>query len=129
MNRRANEGRTKFARRLCEVRNAKGLTQFELAERAGIDFTYISRLENGRVVPSLALVERLAKGLEVEIYQLFLDVSAEAEAPKLFPHGVQEWSLLRVFRQMSSEDRSLLFFLAAQLASRASSSPQLGKNG
>jgi hypothetical protein len=36
---------------------------------------------------------------------------------------------LRVFRQMSSEDRSLLFFLAAQLASRASSSPQLGKNG
>ena len=129
VNRRANERRTKFARRLCEVRSAKGLTQFELAERTGIDFTYISRLENGRVVPSLALIERLAKGLELEIYQFFLDVSAEAEAPKLLPHGVQEWSLLRVFRQMSSEDRSLLFFLAEQLASRASSSTQPWKNG
>ncbi len=35
-------------------RREAGLTQRELAERAGLDFTYISKLENDRVPPPAA---------------------------------------------------------------------------
>jgi transcriptional regulator with XRE-family HTH domain len=37
-----------FGERLRELRKAKGLNQKELADKVGIDFTYLSKLENGR---------------------------------------------------------------------------------
>ena len=114
------EGRTQIAKRLCELRIARGLTQSELGDRVGLAFTYISRLECGHVVPSLALLEKLAKGLEVEVYQFFLDRHPKPEVPELFPDGAQEWSLLHVFRELSPKDRSLLLFMARQFAGRAS---------
>lgn len=43
-------------------RKANGLTQREVADAAGIDFTYLSKIENGRLrfPPSDATIERLA---------------------------------------------------------------------
>ena len=40
-----------FGQRLRELRKAKGLNQKELAEKVGIDFTYLSKLENDRMSP------------------------------------------------------------------------------
>lgn len=46
-------------------RRASGLSQRELAARAGLDFSYISKLENGRIPPPSAdTVLRLAKILD-----------------------------------------------------------------
>jgi transcriptional regulator with XRE-family HTH domain len=56
---------TGLATRIRELRNAKGLTQNELGQRVGLAHTYISRLEKGHITPTLPLLERLAKGLEV----------------------------------------------------------------
>jgi transcriptional regulator with XRE-family HTH domain len=45
-----------FGGRLREMRKEKGLTLREVAERAGIDFTYLSKMENDRIsytLPSL----------------------------------------------------------------------------
>jgi len=112
------EGRMQLARRLCELRSVRGLTQLELGERVGLAYTYISRLENGRVAPSIALLEKLARGLEVEVYQLFLGVSTATQAPRICTQGAQEGFLLRVFRELPEEDRSMLLFMARKLASR-----------
>ncbi len=48
---------------LTAERRAQRLTQEELAERAGIHVTTISKLERGQQVPSLALFALLAKAL------------------------------------------------------------------
>lgn len=48
-----------------------GLTQEELAARAGINRTYLGDLERGARNVALRNVERLAKALDVSIASLF----------------------------------------------------------
>ncbi len=54
---------------LKDARKDAHLTQAELAKRIGADKSYISRIENGSVVPSVATFYRLvgAMGLSVEL--------------------------------------------------------------
>ena len=107
-----------IGKRLYELREAKGLTQDALRNRVGLAPTRISQVENGHVTPSLAVLERWAKALEVEPYQLFFVGDGKPEAPKLpehIPVQAQERSLLGLFRQMASEDRSLLVSLARDM--------------
>ncbi|MCD5360507.1 MULTISPECIES: helix-turn-helix domain-containing protein [Chromobacterium] len=47
------------------------LSQEELAERAGIDRTYISGVERGVRNPSLDVMQRIARGLGVDLDVLF----------------------------------------------------------
>lgn len=51
---------------LKQVREARGLSQTKLAERADIDTSYISRLEGGRRDPSAPMVDRLADALGID---------------------------------------------------------------
>lgn len=56
-----------LAFRLRELREAKGLTQAELAERAEVRAATISRIENNRTTAiDLAVLEKLARVLQVE---------------------------------------------------------------
>ena len=43
-----------FGNKLREQRRVSGMSQRELAERIGVDFSYISKLENGRLPPPAA---------------------------------------------------------------------------
>ena len=53
-----------FPDRLRELRRAARLSQRALAERVGVDFTYLSKIENGRVEPpSEGVLQRIAKEL------------------------------------------------------------------
>jgi transcriptional regulator with XRE-family HTH domain len=52
-------------------REALGLTQEELAERAGIHRTYLSDVERGSRNVSLVNIERLASALSLEVSELF----------------------------------------------------------
>lgn len=49
------------------LRRARGLTQEELAFRSGIDLTYMGGIERGRRNPSLMVMARIAKALNVEL--------------------------------------------------------------
>jgi transcriptional regulator with XRE-family HTH domain len=64
------EIREVFARNLKAARLARGLSQEELAFRAGIDRTYISSLERSVYNASIDVVDRLAVVLEVEASEL-----------------------------------------------------------
>ncbi len=55
-----------FAKNLRLARQAKGLSQEELAHRADIDRTYISSLERCVYSPSIEVLDRLAQALGVE---------------------------------------------------------------
>lgn len=75
-----------FATNLKRYRRAAGLSQEELAHRAGIDRTYISALERGRYAASIDVVERLAQHLDVSVAQL---LAALPEPQLTSPHEEQ----------------------------------------
>lgn len=64
------EIRERLARNLRKFRKARGLSQEELAHRAGIDRTYVSSLERCVYSASIDVVDRLAVILEVEAADL-----------------------------------------------------------
>ena len=60
-----------FGNKIKDLRIQKGYSQEELANRAGIDRTYISDIEKGERNVSLKIIEKLAISFEIEIYELF----------------------------------------------------------
>lgn len=67
MRRQAMTDGRPFGEQLRVWRAAAGLTQVALAERCGVDHTYVSKIEHGRnPVPSLALLRAFAATLGVE---------------------------------------------------------------
>ena len=60
-----------FGQRIKELRNKKGITQYQLAEMAGIDPKHMSHIETGRSFPKADLIEKFAKALDIEYTQLF----------------------------------------------------------
>jgi CheY-like chemotaxis protein len=54
-----------------EQRSALGISQEELAARAGLHRTYVSEVERGERNPSIASIEKLAQALEVSFTSLF----------------------------------------------------------
>lgn len=55
--------RARLGRNVRRLREAKGWSQEEYAERAGIHRTYVSDIERGARNPTIVVVERLAKPL------------------------------------------------------------------
>ncbi|MBY4592588.1 MULTISPECIES: helix-turn-helix domain-containing protein [Rhizobium] len=60
------EIRETFARNLRTLRQARKMSQEELAHRASVDRTYISSLERRVYSPSIEVLDRLAAVLGVE---------------------------------------------------------------
>lgn len=52
-------------------RHELGISQEELADRAGLHRTYVTEVENGRRNVSLKNIDRLATALEVSLKNLF----------------------------------------------------------
>ncbi|MDW5318455.1 helix-turn-helix transcriptional regulator [Rhizobium sp. PL01] len=73
------ELRKTFAKNLRRLRQAKGMSQEELAHRSELDRTYISSLERSVYSPSLDVVGKLSLALGVEVYELIVksDLSAD----------------------------------------------------
>ncbi|HLJ77734.1 MAG TPA: helix-turn-helix transcriptional regulator [Acidobacteriaceae bacterium] len=61
------------ARAVRDVRHGRNLSQRQLAGRMQVPRTYISKIENGKAVPTLSSLERLARALEVDICELLRD--------------------------------------------------------
>ena len=61
------------------VRSARKLTQKALAQKAGIEPSYISLLENGSREPSLSAFEALASALDVPLYLLVVLASRKED--------------------------------------------------
>jgi transcriptional regulator with XRE-family HTH domain len=66
--------RARFGFAIKDRREALGLTQEELAERAGIHRTYLSDVERGTRNISLLNIEQLSSALEMTLSELFLHV-------------------------------------------------------
>lgn len=53
------------------IRESKGISQQELAAKCNFEKSNMSRLEAGRVNPTLSTLEKVAKALDVSLAELF----------------------------------------------------------
>jgi transcriptional regulator with XRE-family HTH domain len=115
--------------RLQILRKQKGLSQGDIRQRTGLFRSYISRVENGHTVPSVETLEKMARALEVPLYQLFYDGEEPPKIPPLLKgkkDTSESWgesgkwaSYLHRLRgflgKMDLGDRQLLLLLATKM--------------
>jgi transcriptional regulator with XRE-family HTH domain len=116
--------------RLKELRENKNFSQGEIEKRTGLLRCYISRVENGHTVPSIETLEKLARALEIPMYQLFYDGDKPPALPNLPKHKASDdvaWGssgkdadflsrFRRVLRKTKEADKKLLMFMAQKMA-------------
>jgi transcriptional regulator with XRE-family HTH domain len=116
--------------RIRSLRETKKLSQGDIEKRTGLLRCYISRVENGHTVPALDTIEKIARALEVPLYQLFYDGEEPPELPKLPRRRSSDdivWGTAgkdartltrfrRLLGKIDDKDRKLLFFMAQKLA-------------
>jgi len=115
------------------VREEKKLSQGDIEKRTGLLRCYISRVENGHTVPAIETLEKMARALEIPLYQLFYDGEeppALLKFPKrrtaddlLWGKSGKDGRYLMKFRQqlswMDEGDRRLLLFMAQKMSRQA----------
>src|SRR5205823_1779707 len=115
--------------RLRAIREEKDLSQGDIEERTGLKRCYVSRVENGHTVPSIETLEKLARALEIPMYQLFYDGEEPPKIPAL-PEGMSanglEWGstgesakffhrLRHLLSRLSAPDRKLIMMMTFQM--------------
>jgi len=87
-----------FGNRLRELRKATGKSQRELGKVVGIDYTYLSRIENGKAPPpSPHVIRRLSENLKAKGNELF-DL-ANKEPYQVTPMEKETVMFLRTLRE------------------------------
>jgi transcriptional regulator with XRE-family HTH domain len=99
--------------RLRSVRVSIGLSQRELARRAGVTNGLISLIEQNRVSPSVSSLKKVLDGVPMSLAEFFtLDQSAAPQAffaaEELVEHGDAEVSLRLVAAQRAGRQLTLL---------------------
>ena len=116
--------------RLRAIREKKDLSQGDIEKRTGLLRCYVSRVENGHTVPSIETLEKMARALEVPMYQLLYDGENPPEIPSLpirLSSEGGEWGsdgesadflkrLRHLLGRLSNEDRKLILHMTFQLA-------------
>jgi transcriptional regulator with XRE-family HTH domain len=76
--------------RLRELREEKKLSQGDIEKRTGLLRCYVSRVENGHTVPAIETLEKMARALEVPLYQLFYEGEEPPKLPDLVKSKTSE---------------------------------------
>jgi transcriptional regulator with XRE-family HTH domain len=107
--------------RLRELREAKTFSQGEIEKRTGLIRCYISRVECGHTIPMLETLEKWAKALDLELYQLFFVGKSRPRAPKqpkLSPVTREGRALLELLEKVNPRHKRVLLSLAREMARR-----------
>lgn len=116
--------------RLRALREERNFSQGEIEKRTGLLCCYISRVENGHIVPAVETLEKFARALEVPMYQLLYDGEKPPQLPNMpkkntsvgFVWGSsgKDARTLAKFRQLLSrtkeDDKQLLLSIARKMA-------------
>ena len=97
-----------FGQRLRDLRKQKNLSQRDLAAQVGIDFTYLSKIEGGRLdPPSEVIIRRIAQVLEADEDEL---INLAGKVPKdlkaVLEESPQAVELLRVLSERKLPDEA-----------------------
>lgn len=101
-----------FGELLRKARETKGLTQAELAQRAGLQPSAVAHFESGRRSPSLDNLRRLADALSVNLDYLL------GREPDLQSAGPAAEQLLRDFARIPAKEQATVSDIAKMLAEK-----------
>ncbi len=118
--------------RLRELSEEKKLSQGDIGKRTGLLRCYISRVENGHTVPAIETLEKMARALEVPMYELFYDGEEPPKMPNLPKRRSADdiaWGstgkdarflsrLRRLLGKSDEEHRKLILLMAQKMAHR-----------
>ena len=119
-----------IGQKLREIREAKKVSQVEIAEATGLVQPYVSRVENGHTVPGVETLEKWASALKIPLYQILYDGEEPPKPLKLSGnHHSELWGdsrrqmhdlkrLRQYLAKMSQQERELLMSLAGRMATR-----------
>ena len=116
--------------RLRQLREEKKLSQGDIEKRTGLLRCYISRVENGHTIPAIETLEKMARALEVPLYQLFYDGDEPPNVPNLLKQRASDASawgstgknsiylhkLVKCLSKSTDSDRKLLLALAQKVS-------------
>jgi transcriptional regulator with XRE-family HTH domain len=116
--------------RIRTLREERNLSQGDIESRTGLLRCYISRVENGYTVPSITTLEKLARALEVKLYQLLYDGNGLPPEPASTPRKKSSdvlWgtsgkdarfvnAMRLLLSRMDENDRKLLLPTAIRMA-------------
>jgi transcriptional regulator with XRE-family HTH domain len=117
-----------IAERLKALREQKKLSQGDIEKRTGLLRCYISRVENGHTVPAIETLEKMARAMEVPMYQLFYD-GEKPPAPRLPKIDGGGWGssgrdartlsrFCRLLSRASKGDQKLLLAVAQKMSQK-----------
>jgi transcriptional regulator with XRE-family HTH domain len=123
--------------RLRVLREEKQLSQGDIEKRTGLLRCYISRVENGHTVPAIETLEKMARALEVPMYQLFYDGEEPPQLPNLPKRKSSDevaWGssekdsrylikLRRLLAKTEEGNRKLILYMAQKMAGTKSRRP------
>jgi len=96
-----------FGGKIRDLRKANGFTQRDLADRVGINFTYLSKIENDKLeqnqFPRENTIKKLSEALHADMDELLL-------LARKIPESIKQRVIQRpdVFRKMASLDNETL---------------------
>ena len=93
----------KIGANLAKRRKELHLKQYEVCERADINYKYLSNIETARSIPSLEVFIRLCKALETSPDDMIKGIMLDSE------HSPNDERLLEKFHALSPEKQRFLF--------------------
>ncbi len=118
--------------RLRVLREEKKLSQGDIEKRTGLFRCYVSRVENNHTIPAIETLEKMARALEVPLYQLFYEGEEPPQLPNLLKrkstHDIAWGStgkdarflnkLRSLLAKVDEENRKLVMHMTQKLARR-----------
>lgn len=108
-----------FGKRIQQLRQAKDISQRELAKKAHMDFTYLSKIENDRMPPPREdVIKRLSEFLNADLNELLIlagkppsglakSLETSESARRFFRHAPklsgQDWD--RIMREIEKDEK------------------------
>jgi transcriptional regulator with XRE-family HTH domain len=111
--------------RLKAVRQLKQMSQGDIERKTGLLRCYISRVENGHTVPAIETLEKMARAMEIPLYQLFFDGDQKPKALNLPESPAAKLStkdarfihrLSQLAARIKDRDKDLLLGMAKKLS-------------
>ena len=117
--------------RLRSLREERQLSQVDVEKRTGLVQCYISRVENGHTVPAVETLKKIARALEIPLYELFYDGEEPPKLPNLLKRKPSDnaWGstgkegrylnkLRLLLSKMNEGDRKLILQMTQKMVNR-----------
>jgi transcriptional regulator with XRE-family HTH domain len=92
-----------LGKKIQEIREKKGISQQQLAEKANLSKALITHIETGKRYPSDKAIDKIKKALEITEEDIFTE-EVKAAALKIMQDKAKPSEVIRAYRQIIKND-------------------------